>query len=463
MKQILRYFLLFSVLSLVAETAVGQQIFKDLHEVKRKETIFGIARDNGLTVQELIDANPEMNQPGYELKTGDYIKIPFPKGQQPLDPSSPQAQQAAVQAQQAKTQPAGQTDMRQREIRVGVMLPLHTQNGDGKRMVEYYRGVLMACDSLKVNGISTDVRAWNVAEEMDIRQTLQDPQAAKCDLIIGPLYDKQLKPLGDFAKARGIRVLIPFSTKSTEVYDNGSLFQVYQNGHALNDAFVYRFVQRFKDCHPVIIDCNDSTSTKGGFTSALRQKLEQQGIVYSITNLKSGEAMFQKCFSATQRNVVILNTSRSAELSVAFAKLNGMVMSNPKIQVSMFGYPEWLQYTRSHLDNYYKFDVYVPSTYYMNPLATRSERIRQKYRKNFRQDMQNYPQRFAVTGFDQAYFMIKGLHLYGKNFTGAAGMVGYTPIQTPLHFERIGNGGLQNRAILFVHYTKDQKTETINF
>ena len=464
MKQILRYFLLFSVLSLVAETAVGQQIFKDLHEVKRKETIFGIARDNGLTVQELIEANPEMNQPGYELKKGDVIKIPFPKGQQPLDPSSPQAQQAAAKAQQTKSQRAsGQTDMRQREIRVGVMLPLHNQNGDGKRMVEYYRGVLMACDSLKANGISTDVRAWNVAEDTDIRQTLQDPYAAKCDLIIGPLYTKQVKTLGDFAKAHGIRVLIPFSTSSTEVYDNGNLFQVYQNGHALNDAFVYRFSQRFKDYHPVIIDCNDSTSTKAGFTSALRQKLEQQGIIYSITNLKSSEGMFQKCFSTTQRNVVILNTSRSAELSVAFAKLNGMVMTNPKIQVSMFGYPEWLQYTRSHLDNFYKFDVYVPSTYYMNPLAVRSERLRQKYRWNFHQDMQNYPQRFAATGFDQAYFMIKGLHLYGKNFTGASGMVGYTPVQTPLLFERIGNGGMQNRAILFVHYTKNQKTETINF
>ena len=59
--------------------------------------------------------------------------------------------------------------------------------------------------------------------------------------------------------------------------------------------------------------------------------------------------------------------------------------------------------------------------------------------------------------------MIKGLHLYGKNFTGASGMVGYTPVQTPLHFERIGNGGMQNRAIHFVHYTKNQKTETINF
>ena len=99
----------------------------------------------------------------------------------------------------------------------------------------------------------------------------------------------------------------------------------------------------------------------------------------------------------------------------------------------------------------------------MNPLSPKTERIKQKYRWNFHQDMQNYHQRFAVTGFDHAYFFIKGLHIYGKRFTGASGVVGYSPIQNPLHFERIGNGGLQNRAMLFVHYTEDQRIETINF
>lgn len=357
----------------------------------------------------------------------------------------------------------GPTDLRQREIRLGVMLPLHDINGDGRRMVEYYRGVLMAIDSLKTEGVSVDVWAWNVPEDADIRETLLDPKAATRDVIIGPLYSKQVKALGDFARANDIRVLIPFSINSEEVQHNANLYQVYQNGNVLNDSYVGRFYQRFKDCHPIIIDCNDSTSTKGSFTTKLRRKLEQEGIVYSITNLRSSESMFQKCFSTTKPNVVVLNTSRSAELAVAFAKLNGLVMNNPQLQISMFGYPEWLQYTRSHLDNFYKFDTYIPTTYYLDRLSPRTARFMQKYRWNFHQDMQNYPQRFAATGFDQAYFFLRGLHLYGKNFSGAAGMVGYTPLQTPLHFERLGSGGMQNRAMLFVHYMPTQRVETINF
>ena len=455
----LRYFMLLVLFCFTAETALAQvQNYKELHKVKRKETIFGIARENGLTVQELINANPEMNMPGYELKKGDYIKIPFPSD----DPNAKPAVSTQEISMPTKPQVV-ETDMRQREIRIGVMLPLHNINGDGKRMVEYYRGILMACDSLRANGISTDVRAWNVAEDTDINEILQDPHAADRDVIIGPLYTKQVKALGDFARERNIRVLIPFSINSPEIFTNAMLFQVYQNGNMLNDGYVSHFYDRYKNYHTVIIDCNDTTSTKGGFTSTLRRKLEAEGKKYSITNLRSSETLFQKSFSATEPNVVVLNTSRLQELNVVIAKLNGMTMSHPQIQVSLFGYPEWMMYTSRHLDNFYKYDVCLPSTYYMNPVSARTARIKQKYRWNFHQDMQNYHQRYAVTGFDHAYFFIKGLHMYGQNFTGASGMVGYTPFQTPLHFERLSGGGLQNRARLFVHYTKDQRIETINF
>ena len=456
MRQKMRYFLLLAVASFVAETALAQQVFKDLHEVKRKETIFGIARDNGITVQELLDANPEMKAPGYELKKGDVIKIPFAKGQEPKD-------NVDVMAETPVKTKAVDTDMRKRAIRIGVMLPLHNENGDGKRMTEYYRGVLMACDSLKANGISTDVRAWNVPENADIRTTLLEQHVADRDLIIGPLYTKQLKALGDYALKHDINVLIPFSINSTEVYNNGNLFQVFQNGNTLNEAYSFRYYQRYKDYHTVIIDCNDTTSTKAGFTSALRRKLEQEGQVYSITNLRQSEAMFKKCFSTTQPNVVVLNTSRSQELNVVFAKLNGLLMTTPELKISVFGYTEWLMYTRQHMDNFYKFDVCVPTTYYMDPLSSRTSRFRQKYRWNFHQDMQNYHAKYAATGFDHAYFFIKGLHLYGDKFTGASGMVGYTPFQTPLNFERIGNGGMMNRMVMFVHYMKDQRVETIKF
>ncbi len=436
--------------------------FRELHKVKRRETIFGIARSYGITIDELIKANPEMSTPGYELKKGSYVTIPWPASVESKSATNNVASTGEI-AMPSKPV-AVVSDMRTREIRVGVMLPLHTINGDGRRMLEYYRGVLMACDSLRANGISTDIRAWNVAEDSDISTFLQDEHAADRDVIIGPLYSKQVKALSDFATEHDIRVLIPFSINSHELYTNRNIFQVYQSPVEQNEAFVRTFVTRFADSHPVFVDCNDTTSQKGIFTSGLRRRLEQQDIKYSITNIKSGDAMFTKAFSTTQRNVVILNTGRSQELNIVMSKLNSLAMSHPELKITLFGYTDWMLYTRHQLENFYKFDTYIPATFYMNPQSPRTNRINLKYRWNFHTDMiPSCLPRMGITGFDHAYFFIKGLHLYGKQFTGASGMVGYTPIQTPLHFERIGNGGLQNRSVLFVHYMPSHKTETIFF
>ena len=77
MKRLLRYFLALLVLFCTCDCIIAQtkSNIREMHKVKKKETIFGIARDNGLTIQELIDANPEMNTPGYELKKGNFIVI----------------------------------------------------------------------------------------------------------------------------------------------------------------------------------------------------------------------------------------------------------------------------------------------------------------------------------------------------------------------------------------------------
>ena len=458
MKQILKCLLLGSILIFSVGTAALAQKQRELHKVKKKETIFGIARQYGLSIQELVDANPEMNQPGFELKKDSYIVIPYPKGEGAQDAKPlPVEQPVSVNRQPGEATTAGGT------IRLGVMLPLHDVNGDGRRMVEYYRGLLMACDSLKKIGISVDVHAWNTPDDEDIAPVLQDPAARQCDLIIGPLYSKQMAQLSQFVTQNDIRLVIPFSINAPELLTNRNIFQIYQAPNSFNEAVIEQFMQRFKDCHPVFIDCNDSTSTKGSFTSGLRRQLDISKVSYTITNLKSTETAFANAFSKTQRNVVILNTGRSPEMIVALAKMNGVLATQPGVQITLLGYTEWMMYTEHQLSNFYKYDVYIPSAYHYNPLTSKTKRVEQKYRWNFHQDMINSLPRFAITGFDHAMFLLQGFYRYGKDFTGAPGLVNYEPVQTPLKFERIGNGGLRNRSMLFVHYLPEQRVETINF
>jgi lysM domain protein len=457
-KAIIRHlFMLF--VAFLCTTAVAQNLkWRDMYQVKKKDTIFGIAKNYGLTVDELINANPEMKVAGYELKKGDYIFIPYPANTDPKAATTkaattPQPQTVAktTQSQTAKT------------IKVGVVLPLHDVDGDGKRMTEYYRGFLMGCDSLKQQGYSIDVHAWNVPADADIRPTLQDASIRNCDVIFGPLYTKQVKPLSDFCKGAGIKLVIPFSIWGDEVSRNSEIFQVYQSLDELNNASIDAFISRFGNQHPVFIDCNDSTSKKGIFTFGLRNRLNARGVKYSITNLKSNEELFSKAFSRTQPNVVVLNTGRSPELTVAIAKLKALVASNPGVMVSLFGYTEWLMYTRNNLDNFYKFNTHIPSTFYYNPLSAKTQHLENGYRRWFGLETLYALPKFALMGYDHAQFFIRGLYKYGKAFNGTKPQNVYTPLQTPLDFKRVGSGGMQNRAFMLVRYTNDKKIELINY
>ena len=198
----------------VAMVSGGQNVkWQDLYKVKKKDTIYGIAKKFNITIDELQNANPDMKKSDYVLKKGDQLLIPFPTMSKVNTPAqTPETSRPAT-----PSAPAAGKKKEMGVVRVGVMLPLHNVDGDGQRMVEYYRGVLMACDSLKAQGIKTNVQAWNVPIDANVATTLADPAAAKCDIIFGPLYTSQVKPIADFCRKNDIKLVIPFSINGGEV------------------------------------------------------------------------------------------------------------------------------------------------------------------------------------------------------------------------------------------------------
>lgn len=448
MRHFLRYALLLFLLVGGMEASAQQgKTWKEMHKVKKKETIYGIAKEYGLTEVELRKANPEMLDPNYKLRKGDYIFIPYP---------------AAKPAETVPVKQEDTSDIKTRAIRVGIMLPLHDVDGDGRRMVEFYRGILMACNDLKKEGISTDIRAWNVNIDADIRQTLLEKGAEQCDIIFGPLYTKQMDYISQFVKSYGIKLVIPFSINGNHVASNEYIYQVYQSAEELNQSAVDAFMDRFGNHNVVLVDCNDPNSNKGIFTSAVRKRLEEKKITYHVTNLSNSDDTFARAFTTDKPNVVILNTGRSTELTTALGKLDALTNANKKISVSLFGYNDWLLYEKYNLDRFYKYDTFIPTYYYYNASTARTLELENAYRKWFGASMMNALPRFALTGYDQATFFLRGMHTVGKSFSGN------TPnkyaVQTQYRFEKVGkNGGSKNRQFMLVHYNKNRSISSITF
>lgn len=472
MKRLLRCLVLVVLATMVFDAYAQTAKWRDVHKVKKSETIFGIANEYGVSIQELLDANPEMKKPGFQLKKGDWIFVPYAKkgdksvSTQPAAPVSGQTTSKQPAVSEISVSSLYRMDKAKNSvIHVGVMLPLHNNDGDGKRMVEYYRGMLLALNQLKAEGINTEVSAWNVPIDADIRTTLLKDGVDKLDIIFGPLYSNMVKPLGDYCKAKGIKLVIPFSITGNDVATNPNIFQVYQTPEELNTRSVTAFMERFPNHHPIFIDTNDPAHGKSIFTSALRGKLDAAGRTYNLTNLNTPQVDFAKAFSSKQPNVIVVNSSGSPQLNRTFAKLDSLKTTHPGLAISMFGYTEWLMYQKYDLSQFFKYSVYIPTTFYYNEVSKRTEAFEKLYEESFGEKMMpDALPRFAVTGYDQAMFFIRGFNKYGEEFVGKSTQSEYKPLQTYYNFSRISAaGGYQNKHFRLIHFLPTQTMEAITY
>ena len=130
---------------------------RDMHKVKRKETVFSISRKYGITEAELIAANPELKGEN-KIKKGTFLCIPYPKAQ-----TEQNIQSQAIPTDSELFRENRKKTERFSTIKAAVILPFldGVSKSESSRMVEYYEGLLMAVDSLKRTGTSIDLYTYN--------------------------------------------------------------------------------------------------------------------------------------------------------------------------------------------------------------------------------------------------------------------------------------------------------------
>lgn len=439
--------------------AQGTSQWREIHKVKRHETIFGIARKYDLTIQEIIDANPEMKEKGYELKKGTQIFIPYGKDQT----------LSANGAIGADGKPLAGT-LRGKNgniIKVGVMLPLLDHSSEGSRMIEYYRGVRAALDSLGRLGVKTEINLWNLNKDSLVDNVLRhNPSIAGLDVIFGPLYTTQVHALADFCRKNKVRLVIPFSTSANDVNSNPYIFQIYQDDENLAGQSIGAFIERFANKYrPIFINCNNPSDGKYQFTKTLRENLQARGISPELTSINSSIKDFAKHFSQSQPNVIILNTGAYRPLEHVFEKLDSLKKIEPSLDIATYGYNEWFIYQPNLEKKYFKYNVHIPTTYYFSRTSSRTTAFEKEYEAKYGQKMNpDCLPRMALMGFDHTMTIVLGLSKYGSSYVGDEKQnAGYKPLQNRLEFKRTGKGGYQNANFQIIRFHTDGTLDSLTY
>ena len=441
---------------------------RDMHKVERRETVYSISRKYGITEDELIAANPEIK--GKKLKRGKFLCIPYKKEAVAEAPKTPAQQEDSTLTDAQLFDKNKKESKKIATIKAAVVLPFNTDGTGTKdeqvRMVEYYEGFLMAVDSLKEKGVSIDLYTYDSGKTVaSVNAILNKPEMKKMDVIFGSAHVDQVKPMADFAEKNNVRLVVPFTSKGEDVFNNPYVYQINTPQSYLYSEVYEHYLRKFPNAHVVFLDAETGHTDKADFIKGLKEELKNNQITFKELKGENIHPEGMKLVvDSLRENIIIPTSGRNVALIKILPQMIVTAREHPNYQMKLFGYPEWQTYTDDHLASFFELDTYFYSSFYTNNLFPEAIRFINAYRKWYSKDMANTFPKYGMLGFDTAYFFLLGLHKYGSNFEENMNQMMLTPIQTGFKFDRVNNwGGFINRKVFFVNFTKNFELIKLDF
>ncbi|HPH62178.1 MAG TPA: LysM peptidoglycan-binding domain-containing protein [Paludibacteraceae bacterium] len=405
------------------------------HKVEKEETFFSISQKYGITMYDLDKINQGAK---YDLLAGRVLIIPT-----------------------ASTKLTKETNPKA-EVNVALALPFNfeeiaakpTLDGKTDKFVELYQGMLVAVDSLKKRGLSVNLHIYDSGNtEADAKHMLIAPELKNMDFIIGPAYAAQIKVIADFSKNNNIKLIIPFSSKSEETIENRNIFQINTPQDQHNYLTAKSIIETFKGSNIVIVSFkNESYNTKAELKDTLIKMLDARKLKYKTLEYAGIESM-KKELSDKEENVVIPLTTNQVALNQILPVIN---MMGDKETVSIVGFPEWLGYQTIYKD-LFRVNTYIPNTFYINFNDKEVLTFIKSFRKMFGNEPENIQPQYGLLGYDLMMYFSDAVSSFGKDFEERMADVRYKSLQVGLKFKKISvNGGYYNGSIYLTKH--DPKT-----
>ena len=448
------------------ETTVKKDDWKDMHKVERKETIFSISREYGITEEELIAANPELKNG--KLKRGTFLFIPYGRNEQKTQQteSKPTVQELTNEEIFSRFEDSKKEI---KTIKAAVLLPFMAGTSANMeeqiRMVEYYEGFLMAVDSLKKEGVSVDLYTYDTkGKEATLNNILARKEMKNMDIIFGPARSQDIDALATFADKNNIRLVIPFAPKVDQVFKNPHIYQVNTPQSYLYSEVYEHFNRKFSGCNVIFLNASNGDREKDEFIKGMKTGLKENGISYRDFTMTDNFYDITTVMDTLKNNIFIPTSGKSTALVKILPQLTQIRRERPGYSMNLFGYPEWQTYTNDYLASFYEIDTYFYSSFYTNNLFPAAVNFTHAYRRWYSKDMANIYPKYGMLGYDTGYFFLKGLSKYGNKMEENLGSIHVTPIQTGFKFKRVNNwGGFINRKVFFVHFSKDYELIKLDF
>jgi LysM repeat protein len=421
--------------------------YKTLHEVKKKETLYSISRLYGITVDQLVNANPDLKNT--KLKKGVVLNIPYTTAED----TQYQAEQQRLIEEANKPKVTMYPS-----IKVAVILPFSKAeekvSAESQKMINLYQGFLLAVDSLKQRGCNVEVFAYDeVSPASPVATILQKPEMKNMQLIVGPIRQWNVKSVADFAHQNGIAHVVPLSNDLSLVNEHPTTFQVNSHNSLMYNQVYNRFYLIHKDHNIIFVNMNDKGDNMPYITD-FKKDLDAKGVKYSNASI-ADLATLRDALKKGMNNTIIPSSSSTTAFESLCKKLDGLELTT-EYTVQLFGFPEWQTLQGKHDKYLGKYQCQFFTSFYSNGSSSRIQQFNGRFRRWFNQDQYNSFPKYGELGYDIGAYFIKGLNDFGSAFYENLHNYSYISMEFPMMFEKKNSwSGYQNRSMMIVTHRID--------
>ncbi len=327
--------------------------------------------------------------------------------------------------------------------------------------LQFYEGFMMAAETMEKQGMKLDLTVIDVTENVSSAESaLSQIENKEWDLIVGPFFGKSFTVIEEYAKANGIAVVNPLSTRRSVIEDSPNVVKaragdvglvltisnLVKNHYSNANVFI---VSREKDTDTTFLNQlehhlnyavneevavsvdeflqfarNESERLEMG--SRLVPTIDVEGQVYSTGDFQNGSAdnvvlsnsvkrysygeiaKVKSQLSGVRDNVIIAYGDDNV---FATQMLNTLTKSADRFPITLVCAPDWQKHEKLLVDNLLKMHAIFVSDFFVDYNNDDAKR----FVLRFRQKYVTEPQEYAFEGYDVGCYFLNALMQYGSD------------------------------------------------
>lgn len=322
-----------------------------IYELNKKDTLYTIAKRYNTSVSEIIELNPELKN---GIKKGLKIKIPI------KEDTSKYIKESFIDC---NSKPEIKKELRFAILisKIGNFNDLDNSNTEKIiRFYNFYKGILLALDSIKNEGKSVSLKIFEVEEKYNTNIT-NNIIKFNPDIIIN--FNAKIDSSSCSVILEKNIPIIYLLDSDEKIYKFSNIIEVIFDKYNYLE-YVFNYIQnKYYNKKINLIIINDKHQNKNLYLdSLLKNKKKLENLKIDIIN-DSILLNVQKSLDSLNKNIIFINSVNEGLVSILLSRLS---IQQKIYDINVIGLPDWLYFNKVETEVLHKINTEILTPFYID-------------------------------------------------------------------------------------------------